>query len=387
MQLSLQLIMAAVPLTTLLAVAAPAPTAGASHLAYFGTYTSGKSQGIYFSRFDPKSGVLMPAELAVESKNPSFLALHPSGKVLYAVGEIDRFGGKPSGVVSAFRVEPGSGRLTLINQQSSGGTSPCHLSVDSRGRALFTANYGNGSIASLPLQPDGSLGAPLSPIQHSGSSINPGRQSGPHAHFILPDPRERYVLACDLGLDQVLSYRFDSRHASLTPNNPPFTALKPGAGPRHLAFQPNGKFLYVINELDSTLTSLAYVPHSGIMKRLGTVSTLPADFTGKSFCAEVAVHPSGKFVYGSNRGHDSIAIFSINTKTGQLTPAGFQSTGGKTPRHFTFDSTGHWLLAANQDSHNVCVFRIDPATGAMAPVGQSIEVASAVCILLTSRQP
>ncbi len=381
MQTSLLLIMAALPACTLLANPEPGSSSGAGAFVYFGTYTSGRSLGIYVSRFDPKSGALTAPELAAETKNPSFLALHPNGKVLYAAGEVGQFEGKPSGVITAFRRDPQSGRLSLLNQQSSGGTGPCHLSVDSRGRGLFVANYGNGSVASLQLQPDGTLGALQTPIQHHGSSINKSRQSGPHAHFILPDPRERFVLACDLGLDQVLCYQLDARKALLTPNAPPFATLQPGAGPRHFAFHPNGKFLFVINELDSTITSFKYDARRGSLAPLGSVSALPADFSGKSTCAEVAMHPSGKFVYGSNRGHDSIAIFAVDAKTGRLTSAGFQPSGGKTPRHFTLDPSGQWLLAANQDSNNVCVFRVDDTFGRLAPTGTAIEVGAPVCAL------
>jgi len=381
MQSSLQLILAAALVTSLLAVANLTPAVGAASFVYFGTYTSTKSRGIYVSRFDAKTGALTSPELAIEARNPSFLVLHPAGNVLYACGEVDNFGGKQAGVISAFRIEPQTGRLTLLNQQPSGGTAPCHISLDRHGRALFTANYGNGSVASFPLKPDGSLGDPLPPLQHVGSSVNASRQAGPHAHFILPDPHDRFVLACDLGLDKVLSYRFDPNTARLTPNDPAFATLKPGAGPRHLAFLPGGKYVFVINELDSTITAFAYDSQHGALRLVNSLSTLPVNFSGKSFCAEVAAHPSGRFVFGSNRGHDSIAIFAVDPKTGALASAGFQSTGGKTPRHFALDSSGRWLLAANQDSDKVCVFQVDLSNGGLTPIGEGISVGSPVCAL------
>ncbi len=376
-----KLTMAVVQASAFIAVAAVEPATASKPSVYFGTYTGAKSQGIYLSHFETRSGALTEPELVAEAKNPSFLALHPKLQVIYSVGEVDEFNGKRTGGISAYRIEPGTGRLVLLNQQPSGGTGPCHLSVDRTGGALFAANYGSGSISSMPLKADGSLGEPLAPIQHTGSSVNKARQTGPHAHFILPDPRDRFVLACDLGIDKVLAYKFEPRDASLTPAVPPFARVKPGAGARHFAFHPNGKFLFVINELDSTISTFSYTSRNGAMRMVSNVHTLPVDFKGPSSCAEVVVHPSGKFVYASNRGHDSVAIFSVDVKTGQLLPAGFQSTGGKTPRHITLDPSGGWLLASNQDTHNVCVFRVNPANGGLFATGQGLEIGSPVCAL------
>jgi 6-phosphogluconolactonase len=268
-----------------------------------------------------------------------------------------------------------------LNHQSSGGTGPCHLAVDQTGKCLLTANYGSGSIAALPIGADGSLGEPGSVIQHHGSSVNPQRQAGPHAHFITPDPANRFALACDLGLDQVLVYRLDPAKAGLVANDPPFAAVKPGSGPRHLVFHPAGRFVFLINEMSSTVTTFAYDPERGALKEVQTISTLPEGFAAKSSCAEVQVHPSGDFVYGSNRGHDSIAVFSMDRASGKLTSLGHQSTHGKTPRHFAIDPTGRWLLAENQESDNLVVFRVDPKTGRLSGAGQSVAVGSPVCVV------
>jgi 6-phosphogluconolactonase len=352
-----------------------------SMLVFIGTYTGAKSKGIYVSRFDPATGRLTAPELAAETQSPSFLALHPGGRFLYAVGEATNLGGNRGGAVSAFSLDAKAGRLAPLNHQSSGGAGPCHLAVDQTGKCLLTANYGSGSIAALPIGADGSLGEPGSVIQHHGSSVNPQRQAGPHAHFITPDPGNRFALTCDLGLDQVLVYRLDPAKAALVANDPPFAAVKPGSGPRHLVFHPSGRFVFLINEMGSTITMFAYDSEKGALKEVQTISTLPEGFAGKSSCAEVQVHPSGDFVYGSNRGHDSIAVFSVDRASGKLTSVGYQSTQGKTPRHFALDPTGKWLLAENQESGSIVVFRVDPKTGGLSATGQSVSVGSPVCVV------
>jgi 6-phosphogluconolactonase len=355
--------------------------AGAQTLwVYVGTYTSGKSKGIYLFHLDLATGKLAPEGLVAECESPSFLAIHPNHRFLYAVNEVSNFGGMNSGAVSAFAIEPKSGHLTRLNQQSSRGAGPCHLSVDHQGKDVLVANYGSGSVAVLPIQPDGRLGPATAFIQHEGKSANPQRQEGPHAHSINVDATNRFAFAADLGLDKILVYRFDAARGTLTPNDPAAATIDPGSGPRHFAFHPNGRFAYVINEMGSTVTALAYDAAKGTLKPLQTLSTLPEGFTGNSSTAEVQVHPSGKFLYGSNRGHDSIAIFKIDPDTGRLTPAGHQSTQGKTPRNFGIDPTGQYLLAANQDSDTIVVFRIDPATGALAPTGQVVEAPKPVCV-------
>ena len=372
----------------LLSVVLPASVPAREFLVYFGTYTGGNSKGIYVARFDSENGNLTEPELEAETRNPSFLAVHPNERFLYAVGELNEFQGKRAGAVSAFSLDAKTGRLTLLNQQPSGGLGPCHLSLDSKGRCILVANYGSGSIASLPVQKDGRLGEAVSTIQHAGSSVNPQRQAGPHAHHIIVDRGDRHALVCDLGLDKVLVYRLDTKYAKLVPNDPPFAPVAPGAGPRHLAFSPNGKLAYVISEMASTITAFAYDARRGAMTEFQTVSTLPENFTGNSSCAEIQVHPSGKFVYGSNRGHDSIAVFAVDKESGKLTLVEHQSTLGKTPRHFAIDPTGRWLLAENQGSDSVVVLEIDPKTGRLRVTGRTISVGSPVCaVFAPARRP
>jgi 6-phosphogluconolactonase len=318
--------------------------------------------------------------LAAETVNPSFLAIHPNRRFLYAVGEVMEFQGQKSGAVSAFSIDPATGKLTFLNKMSSRGMGPCHVSVDKTGKCVLVANYGSGSVAALPLKPDGSLSEATAFVQHTGSSVNPERQKGPHAHSINLSPDNRFAIAADLGLDQLLVYRFDPEAGSLTPNDPPFAKVNPGAGPRHFAFHPNGQFGYVINEMQSTVTALAYDAANGAFQELQTISTLPEDFKEENSTAEVQVHPNGRFLYGSNRGHNSIAVFAIDAAKGTLTPVERVSTQGRTPRNFGIDPTGSWLLAANQSTDNVAVFRIDPDTGRLTPTGQVLDVPSPVCV-------
>jgi len=346
---------------------------------YIGTYTGAKSKGIYLSRFDPATGQLGEPELAARAAGPSFLAAHPNGRFLFAVGETSNLDGKKSGAVRAFLIEPDTGLLKLLNQQPSGGAGPCHLSVDPSGRCVLVANYGSGSVAALPLGIDGKLGEPASTIQHQGSSVNPQRQSGPHAHFITTDAAGRFALACDLGLDKVLVYRLDAASGSLKPNVPPAASVTPGLGPRHLAFHPNGRFAYVMSEMGATLTAFGYDTGTGRLEEFQSVPTLPEDFTGAKSGAEVQMHPSGKFVYVSNRGHDSITVFAVDSTNGKLRFVERQSSQGRTPRFFGIDRTGRWLLAENQDSDTIVVFRIDEKSGRLSPTGQTVSVGSPVC--------
>jgi len=353
---------------------------------YIGTYTGAKSQGIYVSDFDPETGKLGEPVLAARASTPSFLALHPNRRYLYAVGENSNVGGKLHGAVRAFGIVADTGMLTLLNEQPSGGAGPCHLSVDRQGRCVLVANYGGGSIGALPIGADGKLGAPASVIQHVGSSVNPGRQAGPHAHFIAADADDRFALACDLGLDKVLVYRLDPAKALLVANDPPAGMVEPGLGPRHLAFHPNGRFVYVISEMGSTITAFAYDAAQGRLRELETLSTLPKDFAGTSGAAEIQIHPSGKFLYGSNRGHDSIAVFAVNSETGKLQPVQYQPTQGKTPRSLAIDPSGKWLVAENQDSDALVMFRLDPATGKLSPTGQIVSVGAPACAVFWTGQ-
>lgn len=346
-------------------------------LAFVGTYTK-KSKGIYAYRWNAADGRLTEIGLAAETTNPSFLAIHSNRKYLYAIGEIS--GGGKKGAITAFAIDAANGKLTQLNQQNTGGPGPCHVAVDQRGLCVVAANYGGGSVVSLPIKADGTLGEAVSFFQHEGSSVNKQRQSGPHAHACNLSPDNRFVFVCDLGLDKIMCYQLDSATAKLTPNDPPFTTAEPGAGPRHLAFHPTGKFAYVINELGNTMTAFEYDAPHGSLKAIQSLSTLPAGFTNKSSCAEVEVHPSGKFVYGSNRGHDSIVVYAVDQNNGKLTLVEHQSTQGRAPRFFGLDPSGQWLLAANQDTDNIVVFRVDTATGKLTPTGQNIQVGAPVCI-------
>jgi 6-phosphogluconolactonase len=346
-------------------------------IVYLGTYTGEKSKGIYFSEFDEKNGKLGEAQLAAETVNPSFLAIHPNGKWVYAVGEAGKEGG-----VSAFVRESGN-TLKFMNKASTGGAGPCYVSLDKTGKFVFAANYGSGSVAAFRVNADGSLGERTAFVQHQGSGANPKRQAGPHAHWIEASPDNRFVLAMDLGLDQVMVYKFNSADGTLVPNDTPFAKVAPGAGPRHFAFHPNGRWGYVINEMLMTVTAFSWDARRGELKELHTVSTLPEGAKSEKFStAQILVHPSGKFLYGSNRGHDTIAAFTIGSD-GRLTPLEHVSTNGSTPRNFNIHPSGNFLLAANQRGDNVVAFRIDTKTGRLTPAGSEIKVGSPVCIQFT----
>jgi 6-phosphogluconolactonase len=349
---------------------------------YVGTYTHGKtpSEGIYLLELDLATGRLTSKGAVARLADPSFLAIHPSRKFLYAVNEQDNFNGQKGGGVSALGIDPASGMLTLLNQQSSVGRGPCHLTVDQTGKNVLVANDGSGSVACLPIRPDGALSAASSFLQHEGKSVDSGRQAGPHAHSINLDQANRFAIVADLGLDRVFVYKLDADKGLLAPNELPFATVARGSGPRHFAFHPNGRVGYVINEMANTVIAFAYDADRGILTEIQTISTLPPGFQGKSHTAEVRVHPSGKFLYGSNRGHDSIAIFTVDPATGKLTAAGHQATLGKNPRNFAIDPTGAYLLAENQDSDSIVVFRIDPATGGLVQVGEPLRIPMPVCI-------
>lgn len=347
---------------------------------YVGTYTGpGRAEGIYVYRMDTASGALAHAHTVAGVDNPSFLALHPHRPHLYAVNEVGTDEGSVGGGVSAFAIDTATGSLSPLNRQPSHGTSPCHLTLDPSGRYVLVANYGSGSVAVFPVQPDGRLGEATDVVQHAGRGPNPRRQSGPHAHFVSMDPAGTCVLVCDLGIDRIMIYRLDGTAGKLVANDLPYAQVSSGAGPRHLAFHPNGRYAYVVNELDSTLVAFAY--GRGALQVVQTAATLPADFVGANTCAHVIVAPSGKFVYGSNRGHDSIAIFAIDQETGRPAAVGHESTRGRTPRNFGIDPTGTFLLAANQNTNTIVAFRIDQATGRLTPTGQVTEALAPVCII------
>jgi 6-phosphogluconolactonase len=347
------------------------------YLVYLGTYTGPKSEGIHVVRFDSETGEAGAPELAAKSTNPTFLAIHPDGRHLYAANETGRWQGRPGGYVTGFTIDRETGKLTELNEESTVGGGPCHLVVSPDGKTVLAANYGGGSVVALPLKQDGSIAPRSAFIQHAGSGPNPSHQKEPHAHSINLSPDGRFALAADLGTDRISIYGFDPGEGSLKPHAE--VALPPGSGPRHLAFSPDGKRVFVINELLSTLASFSWDPTGGTMTPTDSKPTLPEGFTGNSTTAEVVVHPGGRFVYGSNRGHDSVAVFRVDDK-GHLALVEHVPTGGKTPRNFALDPSGRFLWAANQDSDTVVLFGVDAATGRLKPTGQVLKIGSPVCI-------
>jgi len=369
---------------------APAPesapgTPPATSRVYVGTYTGGRSRGIYRFDLDTATGSASAPVLAVETENPSFLARHPGGHFLYAVNEVASFGGGRTGAVSAFAIEPVAGSLTLIDQQPSGGADPCHLVLDRAGRNVLVANYNGGNVAVFPVDADGSLKPAADVRAHTGSGPDAARQKEPHAHGVFLDAPERFAFAADLGADRVFVYRFDAEASRLVPADPASISLPPGSGPRHLAWHPSGKTLYVISELRSTVTVFRHV--AGALTPVQTVSTLPPGFTGGNTAAEVAVSPDGRTLYASNRGDDSLAVFSIDAGSGRLTAAGRVPTGGRVPRHFAIDPAGRWLLAANQESDLITIFRIDAESGLPVRAGLPVVVGKPVCVLFAPPPP
>ncbi len=367
-----------------------AEAAPASHKKYFvyvGTYTAeagSTSKGIYAYRFDSDTGELTSLGLAAETTNPSFLAVHPNHRFLYAVNETGNYQGQKSGAVSAFSIDRATVKLTLLNEVASKGADPCYITVDKTGKWVLVANYTGGSVAVFPVLEDGRLGEASAFIQHTGHGADPERQEGPHAHSIDLSPDERFAIVDDLGLDETLVYKFDKAKGSLTLNNPQiYTTLAkadPGAGPRHFAFNPNGKFAYVVNEIQSTVSVFSYDRSGGILRRLQTISTYPKDFSAHNDDAEIQVDPSGKFLYASNRGHDSIAVFAIDPDKGTLTLIEYAPTRGKTPRSFEIAPGGSLLFAANEKSNNIVVFSIDAKTGRLTPTGKVLDVSEPVCV-------
>lgn len=382
-----KILLTAMTTSLLLTPSAPAAEpkrAAQEYFVYVGTYTRGqaaKSQGIYVFRFDASTGKATAPALAAKADNPAFLALHPGGKFLYAANEVSEFAGKGVGAVGAFAIDRETGKLTLLNQASSAGAGPAHLTVDRAGKCVLVANYGGGSVAALPIKADGSLGEPASSIQHTGGSVDPQRQKEPHAHSINVSPDNRFAFAADLGLDKVVIYKLDAGNAALTANDPAFATVLPGSGPRHFAFHPGGKFAYVINEMTCTMTAFSYDAKRGELKVIQTVSTLPAGESVKPgySTAEVVAHPNGKFLYGSNRGHDTIAVYAIGAD-GKITLVQNAPAEVKVPRNFNLDPTGQWLITAGQSSDNLAVFRVDQQSGKIEFTGTKLEVGAPVCV-------
>ncbi len=348
------------------------------YLVFVGTYTGNGSEGIYAYRFNSVNGSFMPIGLAAKTSNPSFLVLDTKGEFLYAVNETDTFRSptteERTGAISVFSVNRESGALTLLQQVSSEGAAPCHLSLDRTGRFLFVANYSGGSVAVFPVGDDGRLGPHSQFIQGAGSSVHPERQTKPHAHFIQATPDNRFVLIADLGRDMVMVGKFDDGRITLGPSAP----AKPGSGPRHLTFSASTTFHYVLNELTSTVTTYSLDPETGEMAALGTISTLPEDYTGTNTAAEI-VTVNGRFLYVSNRGHDTIGLFDIDPEDGHLTAVEWIPSGGALPRHFEIDPSGRWLLVSNQGSDNLTLFRVDSSNGRLNPSGKVRSVSAPVC--------
>ena len=353
---------------------------GKNYLLFVGTYTNTKagSKGIYAYRYNASTGRLTSLGVAAETPNPSYLAVDPTHKFLYAVNELEDYKGEKSGAVTAFAIDHKTGKLTKLNEVASRGEDPCYISLDRTGKFVLVANYTSGNIAAFPMQKDGSLAEASAFVQHHGTGPNKERQEGPHAHFIQTAADNRFAVVSDLGLDKILVYKFNAADGSLTPNDPPAADVPPGEGPRHVAFALNNKFAYSVNELKSTVTAFTFDAGAGVLKAFQTVSTLPKDFTGQNDTAEIHVHPNGKYVYASNRGHDSIAQFVIDQKNGRVTLVHNFPIGGKTPRDFELDPSGHFLLVAGQDSNNIVVFRIDVSTGGLQQTGNTVDVPAPV---------
>ncbi len=354
-----------------------------SHLlVYVGTYTNRGSAGLYSGRFDPASGAISGLAPAAAMPNPTFQVVHPARRVLYSVSEMRDEGGRHDGSVTAFAVAPGTGRLTALNRQSVRAQGPCHLAIDSTGRALIASNYASGSVTALPLEPDGRLGEPMPVVQHSGSSIVPERQSEPHAHSTTISPDNRFAFVADLGIDRIMAYRLDPASARLVPHEPAAIAVRPGLGPRHFAFHPNRRAAYLITELGNTVNVFAYDESAGRLTEIQEISTLPAGYSATTYASDIHLSADGRFLYGSNRGHDSIAVFSVDPATGLLSVAAHEPVLGKWPRTFGLDPAGRHLVAANQQSDSLTVFRRDATTGRLEPVGAPIAVPIPVCVTL-----
>jgi 6-phosphogluconolactonase len=354
-------------------------------LVYIGTYTSGKSksEGIYIYKFDTETGALRPYKTVGNVVEPSFLTIDKNRKYLYAVNETVEYEGKKSGAVSAFAIDRKSGDLRFLNKQPSLGGAPCHITTSENGKFALVANYLGGNVSVFPIENGGNLGAAIDLEQHGGAGLNKQRQEAPHAHSIILDKNNRFAFVSDLGIDKIMIYNFDAGNGKLETNAAqPFYQTKAGAGPRHFKFHPDGKFAFVINELDTTITSLEYDDKRGTLREIQTVSTIPARFSGANSCADIHVSPDGKFLYGSNRGHDTIVAYKIDEKTGRLDFIEHAWTQGRTPRNFAIDPTGRFLLAANQNSDSIVTFRIDEKTGKLQPTGNRATVPSPVCLKL-----
>ena len=351
----------------------------AEPVVFISAFASGDKAGIHAFRFDSKTGALQPLHRTTGMQNPFFLAVSPDQRFLYAINA-EKFGGAEDEFVAAYALEDRTGRLKKLNQQSARGTASCYLDVDATGKTVVVANYASGSVASLPVKEDGLLGEAATFVQHSGSSIDPERQKGPNAHSLVISPDNRFALAADLGIDKILVYQLDAAKAKLTPNAAqPFAKMQPGSGPRHITFHPNGRHVYVINELANTVTCFDYTPASGMLTERQTITTLPVGFSGKSYTADLKITPDGKFLYGTNRGHDSIASYRIGDD-GRLTLLSIDPSLGKGPQNLFITPDGRWLLCANMPGNSVVVFRIDATSGKITATGTPVEMPMPSCI-------
>jgi 6-phosphogluconolactonase len=359
--------------SVLAATLGPASGFAADLFVYFGSHRAGPGVGFSRSHFDSETGVLTKPEFVVESPAPAYFVVSPDNRRLYTCNS-----GSPGGL-SAFAIEPHTGQLTLINRVLAGGGDTSFVSLDGTGKFVFAANYEGGNIAAFALRPDGGIGDWTAFVQHKGRGVNPQRQTHAYAHSILTDPTNRFALVADLGVDQIFVYRFDAQTGALKPNNPPSVHVTPGAGPRHLRFHPNGRWVYLIDEIASTIMAFAWDAEAGRLTELQTVSALPANFQGENASAELEIHPNGRFLYGSNRGDDSLVVFAIDPASGRLSLVEHVSSRGKTPRNFAFDPSGRWLLCTNHGSDNAVVFRVDASTGKLTPVGEPVPVPYPFC--------
>ena len=369
------------PIVAGIALSNTTVTAAEEPLVFISAFAPGEKGAIHAYKMNPQTGELKLVERTSDVEHPFFLAVSPDNKFLYSIHAPGKFSGKNNEFVSAFALEGRTGKLKLLNRQSSLGTASCYLDIDKSGKAVVVANYTTGSVASLPVKKDGSLGESQTFIQHTGSSVNPQRQKEPHAHCSVISPDQKFVFAADLGLDKILAYQLDSETAKLTPAEQPFVRTIPGAGPRHLTFHPDGKQLYVINELKNSITEFDYNPESGTLIEGQTISTLPEDFSGTSYCADLKFTPDGRFLYGTNRGHDSIAAYQVDDQ-GKLTLLEIEPSLGKGPQNLAVTADGKYLICANMPGNNVVVFKIDDKTGKLSPAGDPVEIPSPSCIMI-----
>jgi len=357
----------------------PATVHADDPLIYVSAFAAGEKGAIHAFRFDSETGTLKPQHRTTDVQHPFFLAISPDSRFLYSI-DTEKFGGTEDEFVAAYAIKGRSGKLERLNQQSAKGTASCYLDIDSTGKTVVLANYSTGNVAALPVQADGSLGAATAFVQHEGSSVDPKRQKAPYAHSIVISPDNRFALAADLGIDKVLIYRLDAAASKLSVNAAQASvSVEPGSGPRHLTFHPNGKSVYLINELKNTVTFFAYEPQSGKLTTQQTISTLPADFDGVTHTADVKITPNGKFLYGTNRGHDSIACYRIGDD-GMLSLIKIEPSLGKGPQNLLITPDGQWLICANMPGNSVVVFRINSKTGELTPTGEPISMPMPSCI-------